>query len=188
MFSIACSILIYLGIFFALYQIQRLKSQYEITKINAALHNTTVVNHVKGSLSMNGLKERLKLLCICMVPFLVVYLLSVTVLSPFYLPAWTADNHYLYLWVLVAVLALLHRRFLALWLSYGNVVLLAICFLVDECVDAYKESLITPDMTGEELWRMSSRVGAYYWIIGVILLLVAGVIIGRVMARKRKKI
>lgn len=109
-----------------------------------------------------------------MIPFISLFLISKLFLSDIYLFEWTARHHYLFLWVAVILLVLIDRVHLATALTIGNVVGVLVGQFLGDLIRNQSLSQITPEMSGEEVYRLSHHPGFEIWLatIGVCFLVV----------------
>lgn len=105
-----------------------------------------------------------------------------------YFQQWLARHAFWEYWVVAVTLTVLGLWIVGGALSLGCVVSIPIAQLMGDKMDAYYATIITPDMTAEQLAAYGPK-HAYMWWLFVIIFIVAG-LIGQLIfriVRKRKE-
>lgn len=134
-------------------------------------------------------KSKVKVLVPQLLIFLLLYFISMFILdSRFYLFRWTADNRYLYIWVLITILTVFDKEYIALFLTVGNIVGVIAGQFLGDYIEIVNLGRITPEMTDEMIWSsgLMHHRGFEIWITALIIALIAGIIWQRSKIRQLK--
>ena len=104
--------------------------------------------------------------------FLILYLVSIVFLRDVYLPDWTAQNHYLYLWIAPIILDLLDLHWVSVSISLGNLAGVVFGQLLGDWIVRVNIAKITPEMSPGQAQQLRTHPGFLIWL-GVLLLFTA---------------
>jgi hypothetical protein len=121
-------------------------------------------------------KERLIFASIQLTTFVIIYILSRTVLSDIYVLEWTADEYYLYIWVLVLLFSLLKKTILSLSLTIGNVFGILFGQILGDIIRNGNIQKITDTMKEEQKYFLMNHKGVFIWIFTILAFLLLGTI------------
>lgn len=124
----------------------------------------------------NG-KERYISCMLQLLSFLLLYVLSITILKELYLFRWTADNRYLYLWIVVLILSVLDKIPISLALTIGNVVGVLLGQFIGDEIRYRNIQKITENMNLEQRAYLHIHHGFTIWIVTVLVSFIVGVTI-----------
>jgi membrane protein YqaA with SNARE-associated domain len=92
-----------------------------------------------------------------------------------YLPVWTADNYYLYIWVPVILLTLLNKTIISLFITAGNLIGILAGQVLGDIIRHNNMKKITDSMPEGQKYYLRSHKGAYIWMLTIIISLLLGV-------------
>ena len=104
--------------------------------------------------------------------FLILYLVSIIFLRDVYLPDWTAQNHYLYLWIAPIILDLLDLHWVSTSISLGNLAGVVFGQLLGDWIVRVNVAKITPEMAPGQAQQLRTHPGFLIWL-GVLLIFTA---------------
>jgi len=125
-------------------------------------------------------KLKIKNLALQLSIFSFLYFISMVILDrSFYLFRWTADNRYLYIWVMVGFLIIFDKKNIACILTVGNVIGVLLGQFLGDYIQSINMAKITPEMTDEMIWSsgLMSHPGFHIWIFTLFLSLVIALFI-----------
>ncbi|MDO5726051.1 MAG: hypothetical protein Q4P29_07140 [Tissierellia bacterium] len=128
------------------------------------------------------LTYKMRYAALLLLPFLILFIISKTLLKDLYLFEWTSRHLYLYIWVLVLAFVLTDNKILAKAIVYGNIAGIIIGQFLGDFIRNQNISKITSDMNAEQIYRMHKHPGFQIWIIVMIISIVISLIF-----KKRKK-
>lgn len=109
--------------------------------------------------------------------FLILYWISTFFLRNVYLPGWTAQNHYLYLWVAPIVLDLLDLHWVSVSISLGNLAGVIFGQVMGDFIVRINLAKITPEMAPGQAQQLRTHPGFLIWLGVVALFTAAGIIL-----------
>lgn len=109
--------------------------------------------------------------------FLILYWISTFFLRNVYLPGWTAQNHYLYLWVAPIVLDLLELHWVSVSISLGNLAGVIFGQVMGDFIVRINTAKITPEMAPGQAQQLRTHPGFLIWLGVVALFTAAGIIL-----------
>lgn len=129
-------------------------------------------------------ENRIILLTLFILPFIILYTISTLFLSNLYLFEWTARNFYLYVWLIVIILTCYKKYYIAASLVIGNVIGIFIGQFLGDYLLYLNIQKITQDMSNEKIARLQIHHGFTIWIITILICFIIGIII----TKKQKSI
>ena len=127
----------------------------------------------------------IKAFLITMIPFLLLYAFSKSVLGDVYLFEWTARRYYCGVWFIVLLLVVFNHRTVSYSLSVGNAMGIAAGQLIGDRIIAIRTADITTRSTPEEVYLAHEHYGVFLWLMILMLSFVAGIVIEK-LQRKRQ--
>jgi hypothetical protein len=121
-------------------------------------------------------KERLIFTSIQLATFVIIYILSKTVLSDIYVLEWTADEYYLYIWIPVLLFSLLEKTILSLSLTIGNVIGILLGQILGDIIRNVNMQKITDTIKEEQRYFLMSHKGVFIWLFTILAFIVLGAI------------
>ena len=109
--------------------------------------------------------------------FLILYLISAFFLQDIYLPDWTAQNHYLYLWVAPFFLDLSGYHWVSVSISLGNLAGVIFGQVMGDFIVRINTAKITPEMTPGQAQQLRTHPGFLIWLGVIVLFTIAGIIL-----------
>lgn len=109
--------------------------------------------------------------------FLILYLVSTFFLRDVYLPEWTADNRYLYLWVAPIFLDLLEYHWVSVSISLGNLAGVIFGQVIGDFIVRMNTAKITPEMLPGQAQQLRTHPGFLIWLGVVVLFIIAGIVL-----------
>ncbi len=130
-------------------------------------------------------KNKIYALIITAIVFLGLYLVSTTYLQEFYLFEWTADNHYLYVWVIAIVLILVNKIRTSFALTLGNFVGILIGQFLGEWMLNQNIRKIVPGMDAQTVAELKyTHRGFEIWLLTMVIFLILNKVL-TLLLRKR---
>ena len=109
--------------------------------------------------------------------FLILYLISAFFLQDVYLPDWTAQNHYLYLWIAPIVLDLLDLNWVSVSISLGNLAGVIFGQVMGDFIVRIHTAKITPEMSPGQAQQLRTHPGFLIWLGMILLFILAGILL-----------
>lgn len=109
--------------------------------------------------------------------FLILYLISTFFLRDVYLPGWTADNRYLYLWVAPFFLDLLGYHWVSVSIFLGNLAGVIFGQVIGDFIVRMNVAKITPEMSSGQVQQLRTHPGFLIWLGIVVLFIIVGIIL-----------
>lgn len=100
---------------------------------------------------------------------------------------WTAENNYLYIWVLVLFLVFFKKYVIAYSLSIGNLLGVIAGQHLGDYIITINLSKITSYTSNEEAYHLNYHYGIFIWSIIVIVFFIIGIIVQYKCMKKTKK-
>lgn len=131
---------------------------------------------MKENIFTRNLKSKAIALGICGGLYLVLMLISATLLKSVYLFEWMSRNAYCYTWVLPLAVIMFDKTHLAYFVTFGNLIGTVIGELLGGVIRSIRMSGITPGMDGGEVYYRSLHHGVLIWIAVMLASVIAGII------------
>ena len=109
--------------------------------------------------------------------FLILYLISTFFLRNVYLPGWTAQNHYLYLWVAPFFLDLSGYHWVSVSISLGNLAGVIFGQVMGDFIVRINLAKITPEMAPGQAQQLRTHPGFWIWLGMILLFILAGILL-----------
>lgn len=122
-------------------------------------------------------KNRLAAMTAAVIAFGGLYALSRTLLRDVYLFEWTSRGLYYFIWMPALILAVFNKTAVSYAVTVGNLAGVIIGQLLGDLIVSHNEKLITPEMTPDRIYYLSSHQGAVIWIITVLAFTAAGIVL-----------
>ena len=107
--------------------------------------------------------------------FLILYLVSIVFLRDVYLPDWTAQNHYLYLWIAPIILDLLDLHWASVSISLGNLAGVVFGQIIGDFIVRINIAKITPEMAPGQAQQLRTHPGFLIWLGFLLIFTAAGI-------------
>ena len=107
--------------------------------------------------------------------FLILYLVSIVFLRDVYLPDWTAQNHYLYLWIAPIILDLLDLHWASVSISLGNLAGVVFGQIIGDFIVRINTAKITPEMAPGQAQQLRTHPGFLIWLGFLLIFTAAGI-------------
>ncbi|GHV10176.1 hypothetical protein FACS1894217_15500 [Clostridia bacterium] len=121
-----------------------------------------------------NLKSRILFSLTQLAVFAAIYIISsLTVLKDVYVPGWTSQYLYAYVWAVVIVLTLLKKPIIAAAITIGNALGIPIGQILGDIIEKAQTDKITPDMGYVEI----NNYGWFIWFCTILALAIVGIII-----------
>jgi len=129
--------------------------------------------------------SKIKLLALQLSTFLIFYFISMVILDrSFYLFRWTADNRYIYIWVIVIILTLKDKKIVALSITLGNMTGIIIGQFLGDYIKYINQAKITDDTSPEIVWSLvETHRGFQIWIMTLLIFIICGFLIQKLKTR-----
>lgn len=121
------------------------------------------------------MKKRYAFLFVNTGSFLILYLVSIVFLRDVYLPDWTAQNHYLYLWIAPIILDLLNLHWVSVSITLGNLAGIVFGQLLGDSIVRLNIAKITPEMSPGQAQQLRTHPGFLIWLGFLLIFTVAGI-------------
>lgn len=92
-----------------------------------------------------------------------------------YLPDWTAQNHYLYLWIAPIILDLLDLHWVSVSITLGNLAGVVFGQLLGNWIVRLNVAKITPEMAPGQAQQLRTHPGFLIWLGFLLLFTAAGI-------------
>ena len=109
--------------------------------------------------------------------FLILYWISTFFLQDVDLPDWTAQNHYLYLWIAPIVLDLLDLHWVSVSISLGNLAGVIFGQVIGDFIVRINLARITPEMAPGQAQQLRTHPGFWIWLGMILLFILAGILL-----------
>ncbi len=129
-------------------------------------------------------KNKIYALIITAIVFLGLYLVSTTFLQELYLFEWTADNHYLYVWVIAVVLILVNKIRTSFALTLGNFIGTLIGQFLGDWMRYESMKKIIPGMDAGIEAQLRLHYGVPIWLLTMTIFLILNKVL-TLLLRKR---
>ncbi len=130
-------------------------------------------------------KNKLFFSIIQLLPFIILYILSNTVLKDLYLFEWMARNSYAYIWLIIIGFTFTNRMVYSVSLVISNVFGILIGQFLGDWMQNKNIQTITSDMTAEQQARLHLHHGFEIWIVAVLLFFSLSLLIHKYMKRQK---
>lgn len=119
--------------------------------------------------------------------FLMTFILSKTCFDGVYVFRWTSRAHYAYLWLIVPLLTLWNKKYVAYSITIANTLGIFIGQYLGDYRVAVNEAKITPNMSVGQIYVLRSHIGVFIWIYGVLLSVFLGIVLQWIHSRRQKQ-
>ncbi len=114
-------------------------------------------------------------------------ILSVTALKEVYVFEWLGHNFYGYTWIAVLILIAFDQTTVACFMTFGNLIGAIIGQFLGDFIQGQRMSRITPDMSEEQRYLLSTHYGVFIWAFVLLGFAVLGIIFAVVPRIRRKQ-
>ena len=121
--------------------------------------------------------KRLPMVCIFLLPFLLLHILSSTVLRDVYLFEWMRRENYLFVWIIVAVVALFGKYYAAGIITGGYIVGIIVGQVLGDFINTQTIKKITDDMPYEQVDSLMSHYGFQIWAVVFLISIIVACIV-----------
>lgn len=143
---------------------------------------------MKENIFTRNLKNKAIALAVCGGVYLVLMLISATLLKSVYIFEWMSRNSYCYTWVLALAVIIFDKTVLAYFVTFGTLIGTVVGQVLGDILEDIAMSKVTPDMDYSEIYLSTMHQGVFIW--GIILFASIGLgIIAEITIhfKKRKK-
>ena len=140
-----------------------------------------------NSFFMRNIKNKSITFAVCIGIYIVLQLLSSTILNDIYTFEWMARNLYCYTWLPVIVLIVFNKTLMAYFITIGNLVGTIIGELLGSFLREKKMSEITSDMNGSEIALRSYHQGVFIWLITLLIFFLVGLVLSIILSILKKR-
>lgn len=123
---------------------------------------------------------------VCIGVYILLQVLSSTLLNDIYIYEWMARNHYCYTWLPVIVLVVFNQTIMSYFITAGNLIGTIIGDLLGNYLREQRMNGITSDMDSGEVMLRSYHHGVFIWIIVLLVFTVIGLVLS-IVRRVLKK-
>lgn len=144
---------------------------------------------MKTNIFTRNLRNKAIALAVCGGVYLVLMLLSATLLNSTYVFEWMSRNSYCYTWVLALAVIIFDKTVLAYFVTFGTLIGTVVGQVLGDILVDIAMSKVTPDMDYSEIYLSTIHQGVFIW--GIILFASIGLgIIAEITIhfKKRKKL
>lgn len=135
-----------------------------------------------------NIKGKAIALAVTVVVYLGLQLLSMTVLSKFYLFEWMSRRIYCCTWIPAVVLIAFDKTLISYFVTFGNLAGTIIGQLLGDIIEAHQKSLITPDMDNSEIYLMTMHQGVFIWSIIFTASIAVGIVLNIIFGKRKKRL
>lgn len=132
-------------------------------------------------------QRRLIAFFVCIGTYIILQLLSSTLLNDIYIFEWMARNLYCYTWLPAIVLVVFNQTITAYFITAGNLTGTIIGELLGDYLREQRMSGITSDMDASEVALRSYHHGVLIWLIVLLIFTVLGVVLSVVLRVSKKR-
>lgn len=134
-------------------------------------------------------KTKLIALVVGFVVYLILQILSMTLLRDVYVFGWMADHLYCYTWAAVIVLIAFDQTLLSYFVTFGSVCATIVGELLGGFIQELRMSQVTADMTVEEIEFRRINYGVLpIWFIVFFLFLIVGIAVNIIQKKKARQV
>ena len=143
---------------------------------------------MKENIFTCDLKNKAIALGVCGGVYLVLMLISATLLNSVYIFEWMSRSSYCYTWVLALAVIMFDKTVLAYFVTFGNLIGTVVGQVLGDIIREVKLSNITPDMTELEIDMIGwTHDGVTIWGIILFASIVFGIIAEIIIPNKKRK-
>lgn len=143
---------------------------------------------MKTNIFTRDLKNKAIALGVCGGVYLVLMLISATLLNSIYTFEWMSRNSYCYTWVLALAVIVFDKTVLAYFVTFGNLIGTVTGQILGDIIREVKLSNITHDMSEIDIMMIeSSHEGVTIWGIILFASIVLGIIAEIIIHTKKRK-
>lgn len=141
-------------------------------------------NSIKNYIKVN-LKTSILVLLITLLPFIVLYGVSRTIVADLYWFEWTIDNNYVYLWLVVIVLTLTKKYIIATFIAYGNAIGIVLGQYLGDAIHEANIKLITDSMSSVEISELHLHPAPQIWLYTILISITVSIILNILIKYRR---
>lgn len=134
-----------------------------------------------------NLKNKGIALGICGGVYLVLMLLSATLLNSTYMFGWMSENSHCYTWVLALAFIVFDKTVLAYFVTFGNLIGDVVGHVLGDILKSIAWSKVTPDMDDGTIYLSTAHQGVFIWGIILFVSIVLGIIAEIIIHNKKRK-